>query len=250
MKTMKKNCISFLIVLALWEALAASRLINPMFLPTPLETFIEGTRLLMEKKILIDLLCSLSRILTGVFLAALVGIPLGILVGYFGKFYGYVEAALDFFRSIPPILVFPLALLVFGTGEESRIAVIFFGCVLTLILNVSMGVMNSNTIRVKVARLMGAGWHQILLKVVLFDALPQIFIGIRVALSMGIIVGVVTEMLVGTRHGLGSRVVYAQTAYATPEMYFTLILVGLVGFFINNLLIAVEHKVIHWKHNG
>ncbi|MBF0496820.1 MAG: ABC transporter permease subunit [Deltaproteobacteria bacterium] len=201
----------------------------------------------MEKKILLDLACSLYRILLGVVLAFAVGVPVGIFIGYFSRFYDYVESALDFFRSIPPILVFPLSLLIFGIGEESRIAVIFFGCVLTMILNASMGVVNSQKIRVKVAKIMGATWLQILFRVVIYDALPQIFIGIRVALSMGVIVGIVTEMLVGTRHGLGSRVVYAQTAYATPEMYFTIIVVGLLGFLINNLLIVLERKTIHWK---
>ncbi len=244
---MKRSGISFLIMVALWELLAASRLINPMFLPTPMETLIEGSRLLLEKKILLDLVCSLYRIFLGVFLAFAVGAPLGILIGYFGRFYGYVESALDFFRSIPPILVFPLSLLVFGIGDESRIAVIFFGCVLIIILNSSMGVMHSQEIRVKVAKIMGATWYQILFRVVIFDALPQICIGIRVALSMGVVIGIVTEMLIGTQHGLGARVVYAQTAYATPELYFTIILVGALGFFINNLLIIVERKTIHWK---
>lgn len=244
---MKKRGISFLMVLGLWELLAATGLINPMFLPTPLETVTEGARLVLERKILLDLIGSMYRIFFGVVLACAVGIPVGILIGYFGRFYGYVESALDFFRSIPPILVFPLSLLFFGTGDESRIAVIFMGCVLTIILNSSMGVVNGRELRIRAAKIMGATWYQILFRVVLFDALPQICVGIRVALSMGVIIGIVTEMLVGTKHGLGSRVVYAQTSYATPEMYFTIILVGLIGFAMNDLLILLERKTIHWK---
>jgi ABC-type nitrate/sulfonate/bicarbonate transport system permease component len=244
---MKRCGISFLIMVAIWELPAASGLINPMFLPTPMETLTEGIRLLSEKKILLDLVCSLYRILLGVLLAFVVGAPLGVLIGYFGRIYGYIESMLDFFRSIPPVLVFPLSLLVFGIGDESRIAVIFFGCVLIIILNSSMGVMHSRDIRVKVAKTMGAAWYQIIFRVVLFDALPQICIGIRVALSMGVVIGIVTEMLVGTQHGLGTRAVYAQTAYATPELYFIIILVGALGFIINNLLIVLERKTIHWK---
>jgi ABC-type nitrate/sulfonate/bicarbonate transport system permease component len=246
---MKKGMISFLVIVGSWEIVAVSGLINPMFLPTPLETLTEGTSLLLERKILLDLFCSLYRILLGVVLACVVGVPVGILIGYFGRFYGYIESALDFFRSIPPVLVFPISLLAFGIGDESRIAVIFFGCVLTMVLNAAMGVVHSRELRVKVAKIMGATWYQILFRVVVFDALPQIFIGIRVALSMGIIVGIVTEMLVGTRHGLGTRVVYAQTSYATPEMYFTIILVGLLGLSINSLLIILERKAIHWKRH-
>lgn len=244
---MKKRGISFLVVVVLWQLVAVTGLINPMFLPTPLETLTEGTRLILERKILFDLVGSMYRIFLGVALACAVGIPVGILIGYFGRFYGYVESALDFFRSIPPILIFPLSLLFFGTGDESRIAVIFLGCVLTMILNASMGVVNARELRIRAARIMGATWYQVLFKVVLYDALPQICVGIRVALSMGVIVGIVTEMLVGTKHGLGSRVVYAQTSYATPEMYFTIILVGLIGFAMNDLLILLERKTIHWN---
>ena len=112
-----------------------------------------------------------------------------------------------------------------------------------------MGVTNARELRVTAAKIMGASWYQILSKVVIFDALPHICVGIRVALSMGVIVGIVTEMLVGTKHGLGSRVVYAQTSYATPEMYFTIILVGLIGFVMNDLLIVLERKTIHWKRH-
>jgi len=244
---LKKNIIAFLSLVFLWQLISSSGLINPMFLPTPLETIKEGLRLFSEKKIFADLAFSFFRIIYGVVLAVLIGIPCGLFLGYYGEIYSYIECIIDFFRSIPPILVFPLALLIFGTGEESRIAVIFFGCVLIMILNSALGVLHSKKMRINVAKIMGAKWYQIIFRIVIFDALPQIFIGVRVSLSMGVIIGIVTEMLVGSRYGLGSRVVYAQTAYATPEMYFTIILVGLIGFTINKLLILLENKVVHWK---
>jgi NitT/TauT family transport system permease protein len=224
-----------------------SGLINPLFLSSPLETAKEGIRLFAEGKIFIDLGYSLCRVLYGFLLAFVIGVPLGLILGYYGKIYSYVESLIDFFRSIPPILIFPLALLIFGIGEKPRIAVIFFGCVLIMVLNSSLGVIYSRKMRVNAAKIMGAQWHQIISRIVIFDALPQIFVGIRVALSMGIIIGIVTEMLVGAQYGLGSRVINAQTAYAVPELYFTVILVGLTGFFTNKLLILLESRIVHWK---
>jgi NitT/TauT family transport system permease protein len=243
----KKNIMPFIILILLWQILSMSGLINPMFLSSPLETAKEGTRLFAEGKIFVDLGYSLFRIIYGFLLALLIGIPLGLFFGYYGKAYIYVESLIDFFRSIPPIVTFPLALLIFGIGEESRIAVIFFGCVLIMILNSSLGVIYSQKIRVNVAKIMGAKWYQIISRIVIFDALPQIFVGIRVSLSMAIIIGIVTEMLVGVKYGLGSRVIYAQTAYATSELYFTIILIGLIGFVINKLLILLENRIVHWK---
>jgi len=244
----KKNIAPFLGLILLWQVISMSGLVNPMFLSSPLETAKEGAKLFSQGRIFIDLGYSLFRILYGFMLAFLIGVPLGLILGYYGRIYSYLESLIDFFRSIPPILIFPLALLIFGIGEESRIAVIFFGCVLILILNSSLGVVYSRKVRINAAKIMGAKWYQIISRVVIFDALPQIFVGIRVALSMGIIIGIVTEMLVGAKYGLGSRVVYAQTAYNTPELYFTIILVGLLGFAANRILIVFENRVVHWKH--
>ncbi|MFA5319811.1 MAG: ABC transporter permease [Candidatus Omnitrophota bacterium] len=244
----KKDIAPFLGLIVLWQVISMSGLVNPMFLSSPLETAKEGAKLFAEGKIFVDLGYSFFRILYGFLLAFLIGVPLGLFLGYYGRIYGYLESLIDFFRSIPPILIFPVALLIFGIGEQSRIAVIFFGCVSIMILNSSLGVIYSRKVRINAARIMGARWYQIISRIVIFDALPQIFVGIRVSLSMGIIIGIVTEMLVGAKYGLGSRVVYAQTAYATPELYFTIILVGLMGFAANRLLIAFENRVVHWKY--
>lgn len=244
---MRKNSLAFLVLIFVWQVVASTHLVNPMFLPTPSETIKEGAKLIAERKVLIDLMYSFRRIFYGVSLALVMGIPVGLGLGYYEKVYQYFECILDFFRSIPPLLMFPLALLIFGTGEESRIAVIFFGCVTIVILNAALGVGNSPKLRANVAKIMGARWNQIFLRVVIFDALPQIFVGIRVSLSMGVIIGIVTEMLVGDKYGLGSRAVYAQTAYNTPELFFVIITVGLIGLIINKLLILLENRVIHWK---
>ena len=244
---MRKHIVALILLVTIWQILSNFHLVNPMFVPTPFETLEEGARLIAEKKIFIDIVYSFRRIFYGVLLAILIGIPAGLVFGYYGRIYQYLEGVLDFFRSIPPILTFPLALLIFGTGDESRTAVIFYGCVTILILNAALGVQNSPKLRIKAAKMMGALWHQIFLRVVIFDALPQIFAGIRVSLSMGVIVGIVTEMLVGVKYGLGSRAVYAQASYNTPELFFIIILVGLLGLMINKLLILLENRLIHWK---
>ena len=245
---MRKNLLSLAGFIILWYVAAFSNLINPLFLPTPGETLREGVRLIAAQTIFVDLVYSFSRILWGESLALLVGIPLGLLLGYYQKAYQYTEGGLDFFRSIPPVLTFPLALLIFGSGDGSRVAVIFFGCVTIVILNSALGVANSPVMRRNVAQIMGARWYQIFFRVVVFDALPQIFVGIRVSLSMAVIVGIVTEMLVGSNFGLGSRAVNAQISYNTPELFFIIIVVGMAGMMINKCLIMLENKVIHWKN--
>ncbi|WP_165792195.1 ABC transporter permease [Desulfocucumis palustris] len=239
--------LAFATAVSFWQIICWLQLINPMFLPTPYETFKEIIYLVCKDIILLDAAYSLKRVLTGGAVSFLIGVPAGLLLGYYENLYNYVECLIDFFRSIPPIIVFPLALLIFGIGEVSRIIVIVFGCATIMMLHSAVGVRNSPKMRVSIAKMMGAKWHQVFSRVIIFDALPQIFIGTRVSLSLGVIIEVVTEMLAGAKHGLGSRAVYAQIAYNTPELYATIIFVGLIGFFINKGLILLEDRVIYWR---
>ena len=247
---MKKTLITFVLLLTLWQIIASLGVINPMFLASPIEMIKSGYIMITQNSILFDFLYSFKRILFGTVLAILVGIPIGLLIGFNKKIYKYFEGILDFFRSIPPVLLFPLFLIVFGTGEEPRVAVVFFGCISIMIFNVSEAAGNISDIRINTAKLMGAKWYQILLRIVLFDSLPQIFVGIRVAISMGVIITIVTEMLVGTKYGLGSEAIYAQMAYNTSQMFFIIFFVGLIGMFTNRFLLTLEKKVVHWKNIG
>lgn len=230
-----------------WQLLFASGLVNPLFLPSPIETAHEAVRLASEGRIFLDAGYTILRIIGGVALAVAVGVPVGLFMGLYRRGYEFCEPAIDFLRSIPPVIMFPLALLIFGVGEESRIAVIASGCGLIVLFSTAQGIRQCNPMRLQAARLLGARWNQLLFGVLLFEALPQLFSGLRVALSLGVIIDIVTEMLVGTRYGLGSRIVYAQTAYETPELYLLILLVGFIGYSLNKAMILLDHRIIHWR---
>ena len=242
-----RNGIAFMGAIILWELVSLSGIINPLFLPSPMETLSQGFKLVLEKKIFLDGLYSLLRVFAGFSLAVISGVPLGLVIGYHERIYLYAECLIDFFRSIPPVMTFPLALLAFGTGEGARIAVVYFGSFFILVLNTAQGAARSDRTRINAAKLLGAGPLQILYRVVFFEALPQILTGLRTALSLGIIVSIVTEMLLGSEYGLGSRVLYAQSAYEIPEMYFTIILVGMTGYLVNQMIAFLDYKWVHWN---
>ena len=247
LRTVAKSAATVSAMVMIWGILSEVKLINPLFMPTPHETILEAIHMMASTKLYLDISASLYRILAGVALSLGCGIPLGLLLGYFACAYSFVEGTIDFFRSIPPVVTFPLSVLIFGTGDESRIAVIFFGCVFIAVFNGAAGVLQAGRARILVAKSMGAGNFMIFRRVIFYEALPQIFTGIRIALSMGVIVGIVCEMLVGTPYGLGSRIVHSQTSYATAEMYFTIILTGILGLVMNRMLSVIEARTIHWK---
>jgi len=246
--SVKNHLVTFSIIILAWQVVSYLQVINPMFLPSPYETLKEGFELIRNKTIILDLLHSMKRAVNGVAIAIVVGIPIGLIIGYYDNVYKYLDFLFDFLRSVPPIITFPLALLIFGVGEASRVAVIVFGCTTIMILNTSVGVHNSSKMRVNVAKIMGARPYQIFFRVIIFDAMPQIFAGIRVVFSLGIIIGIVTEMVVGTTYGLGSRAVYAQISYNTAELYVTIILIGMVGMCLNKSISFIENRLVHWKN--
>jgi len=173
-------------------------------------------------------------------------VPLGIILGYWEKIYDSVEFIIDFFRSFPATAMFPLFMLAFGLGDGSKIALVVFGCALLILVNTTYGVHGGSRTRKMVAETMKASESYIMAKVVLPEALPQIAAGLRLALSLSLIIIVVLEMFIGTKRGLGFLIYNAHMTYQIADMYAFIVLAGLIGYFINQGFVKLEDKVIHW----
>lgn len=234
-------------LLALWAVLAASGLVNPLFLASPAETLRAALELARSGRLAEDLGATGARMVAGVGLASLIGIPLGLALGYFRAGWEMAEGAVDFLRSIPPIVVYPLFLLSLGVSDASRVAVVVFGCTTVLVMHLAAAAGSVPEARLASVRLMGATPLQTLRLVVLPEALPHLFVGLRTIVSLGLIIVVVTEMLVGAPSGLGTRVVNAQMAYRTDELYAEIAVIGLLGLGLNHLLAWAEARVVHWR---
>lgn len=236
--------ISFLMI---WGLLSYTKLLKPIFLPPPDqvgETFI---KLFYTVEIYPDLYKTIFRWLSGLFIGTIFGIPLGLIMGYSDKVYSSIEIVYDFFRSIPVMTLFPLFLVFFGVGDKSKIAVSAWASFLFVALNTIYGVRHSKEIRVYTARVMGANKIQTFLKFVLPGSMPDIFAGIRVSISLALIVVVASEMIMGTSFGLGKRIFDASLVYRMEEVYSIIIITGLLGFFANKLAFTLESKLIHWR---
>src|SRR5207237_1613716 len=121
------------------------------------------------------------------------GVPLGVLIGYFTRVYETFEVPLDFFRSLPVTTLYPLFVLFFGIGQSSKIAMVVAACIFVITLNTAYGVMQRKAVRSQVAILFGASRWQLLSEIVFWEALPQTIIGLRIALSYALIVEIVWE---------------------------------------------------------
>jgi acyl-CoA synthetase (AMP-forming)/AMP-acid ligase II/ABC-type proline/glycine betaine transport system permease subunit len=235
-----------LALLLIWYLISAFQWVNPFFLPSPWNVFLELKELLFSQGVYTHLGKTLYRMFSGYILAILLGIPLGMMVGYWEKAYNSLEFVIEFFRGFPATSLFPLFMLAFGIGDAAKIAIVIFSCSLIITINTLYGVRNSSKTRQMVAETMKASNTYIFARVILPDALPYITAGLRTALSLTLVIVVILEMFIGTDKGLGHLIYNAHMTYQIPQMYATIILTGLVGYGMNKGFIKLEEEVIHW----
>lgn len=236
-----------LVLMGIWILITELNLISPLFLASPVSIFLKTFELLVKGEIMSHILSTLLRLFLGLVTAIIISIPLGLIMGYYDKVYYSLEIFIDFFRSIPATALFPLFILFFGIGNLSKIAVITWSCSFILLINTMYGVRYSKKLRIKAASLMKISKLDLFRKIILLDALPHVFSGLRIAISIGLIIAVVTEMFVGSNLGLGKLIVDSQYLYKIPEMYVGIFVTGLLGYIFNKIIILIQKKVIYWE---
>jgi ABC-type nitrate/sulfonate/bicarbonate transport system permease component len=234
------------LLLLLWWLANNSNWVSDKLLPNPFSTFASLWVSLSDGSMIKDLGATLYRTLYAFALAALFGVPVGILFGSNDRIYRSIEFLVDFFRSTPATAMFPLFLLIFGIGDFAKIAVAGFAAWLVILFNVAYGVMNSRKTRIMAARVMGASWWQVFRHVMFFESLPQTFVGLRMAVSLALVVIIVAEMFIGSMNGMGHRIIDAQQVFDLQQMYASILMTGFVGYGFNVFFLAGEKLIVHW----
>ena len=232
--------------IALWWLAVLLRLADPVLLPSPAETFTETARAFTHGPLLHDLGRTVSRTVLSFLIACGLGVPLGLALGARESIYRAVEFVVDFFRSTPASALFPLFLVLFGVGEGTKIAVAAFGAALVILFNAAYGVMHARRTRLLAARVMGAGPARLLFDVMLWEALPQILVGMRSGVSLALVIVVVAEMFIGSTDGLGQRVMVAQSLFESGLMYGVIFVAGALGYLLNLAFLLAEKRFVHW----
>ncbi|MEU4695090.1 ABC transporter permease [Actinoplanes sp. NPDC023714] len=192
-----------------------------------------------------DVLPSLLRLFAGYALAAVLGIGIGLAIGLNRRLRYAVEPVLEFFRAIPPPVLVPVIMLFAGIGDTMKVIVIVFGCVWPILLNTVEGVRAVDSVVLETARSYGVTGPARITKVILPSAGPQIAAGLRQALSIAIILMVISEMFAAS-NGLGFTIVQFQRSFAIPEMWSGIILLGLLGFALSLVFRLAEKRALRW----
>jgi NitT/TauT family transport system permease protein len=234
-------------LLLIWALAVWTRLVDPVLLPSPAATFRAMWTGMTSGKLGLDFVKTVERTIAATAIAAVIAIPLGILLGSSEKLYRSVEFVIDFFRSTPASAMFPLFLVLFGVGDRTKISVAAFGAALVILFNVAYGVMNARKTRILAAKVMGASPLRVLTDVTLLESLPQTFVGMRNGVSLALVIIVVAEMFIGSTDGLGQRVFEAQQLFEMPDMYAAIFAAGALGYGLNLMFLLVERRFVHWS---
>src|SRR6185503_4316621 len=191
------------------------------------------------------LLPSLVRLLIGFTLAVLLGVGLGVPIGSFRRLRAFCEPVLEFLRAIPPPVLVPVLMLFAGIGDSMKVLVIVSGCLWPILLNTVEGVRAVDEVLSDTCRAYNIEGPGRLRHLVLRSASPQIVTGARQALSIGIILMVISEMFAAS-NGLGFTIIQFQRSFAIKEMWSGVILLGLLGFILALVMRVFERRILFW----
>lgn len=245
-----KNTIAIVLFLALWELFARLNIIiNPLFMP-PFSTVVKTlASITASGELWSNASISIQRALIGYIAGVLVAVPLGLAIGWFKNFEQFVFPLLQVFRNLPVLALLPVFITFFGIGEFSKIFVVFWGVLWSILLNAISGVRSVDPQLVRASRSMGTSPVRLFGTVVLPASLPHIFTGMRLAATNSVMILIAAEML-GASSGLGYALTFYQANMKFPEVYAYIIVMAIIGVSLNLILERVERRSFRWRDEG
>ncbi|MGV9348448.1 ABC transporter permease [Streptomyces spiralis] len=236
------NAVSVALGIAIWWTLASAG----FKLPTPPEVVSRAGTLIDNGTLGKDVVASLTRVLIGFALGTAVAVPVGFLMGWYGVLRSLIEPWIQFFRTIPPLAIIPLAVVVMGIDETPKIFVIFLAAFLACVISTFQGVVDVDRTLINAARVLGARDAVIFARVVVPASTPFILVGMRVGLGSAWATLVAAE-LVAAQQGLGYRMQNAELYYDLPTIFVGLISIGILGLLMDRILLLAERKLTGWQ---
>ena len=184
--------------------------------------------------------------LVGYGLAIVIGVPLGLLMGWYSRVNAILEPFVSALYATPRIALLPLVMIWFGIGLASKVAIVFLGAVFPILVNTITGVRTIDADFIKVARSYGATDRQMFLTVVLPSSVPMLLTGLRLGLGHAL-VGIVVGEMYGATQGLGYLIAVAGARFQTDRVMVGIILIAGLGVALTELLRAIERRFERWR---
>lgn len=239
-----------LALIALWFIATGLGWVRPLFLPSPGAVWAKFMLALTDgasnSTLLQHTLASLGRVLGGFFLALVIAVPVGIMMGVNRVARGLLDPIIEFYRPLPPLAYLPLIIIWLGIGEFPKVFLIFLAIFAPMAIAARAGVRSVSIEQIHAAYAMGATRMQVIFQVILKAALPEIFTGMRIGIGVGWTTLVAAEMVAASR-GLGFMVLNAAEYLASDTVIMGIIVIGILALAFDLLLRRIEKMMIPWK---
>ncbi len=237
-------------LIAIWFLVTNLGLVKPLFLPKPQAVFEQFYEYLTgranDKPLWQHFAASMFRVFSAFALACVTAIPVGIAMGMSRVARGIFDPPLEFYRPLPPLAYLPLIIIWFGIDELPKVLLIFLSCFAPLALAARSGMRSASQEQINAAYSMGASYGQVIRHVILPAALPDILIGMRIAIGFGWTTLVAAEM-VAANLGLGQMVLNASNFLRTDIVVMGIIVIGVVAYLFDLLMRWAERVLVPWK---
>ncbi len=231
---------------ALWHAVCAFDLVSPAFLASPAKTWAALLWGFSRGDFAGDMVETVLRMLKGWLLASLVAIALGSLIGISANARAYLRPSLGFLRALPASAIVPVAIALVGLTPGMVLGVVVFGSIWPTLLATVQGFAAVEPRLAEVARLLGLSRAAFVWKIGLPNAVPDILSGMRLSLTVALILAVVGEIL-SAQPGLGLGLLLAARSFRAPDLFAGIVLLGLIGLVSSYGLLMAERRIVRWR---
>ncbi len=232
-------------VLVLIELVVRSGLFSSRYFPPMTDTGAALVRQLGEGAYWTAILHTMEGWAIGLGIAVAIAVPFGLLLGFSEIAYHAFRPVIEFLRPVPSVALIPLAILLYGTGLQSKVFLVAFAATWPLLIQTIYGARDLDPVALETARSFRIRRSDRVLRVTLMGAVPYIATGLRISSATALILAVTAELIIGSA-GLGREINIARQGGAVDIMYALIVTTGLVGWGLNSLFAAVERRVLHW----
>ncbi len=235
-----------MMLVALWAGVCAFRWVSPVFLPSPGATWRALVAGFTHGDLAVLMLGTIMRMIYGWALASLAGIALGALIGTSPALRTWLTPMLELMRPLPASAIVPVAIALVGLSPAMVLVVIIFGAVWPVLLATVHGFAAVEPRLHEVGRVLRLSRAAFIVKIGLPNALPDALAGMRISLTVALILAIVGEML-ASQQGLGTTILRAARSFRSAELFAGVALLGVIGLASNALLLTAERRVLRWK---
>lgn len=241
-----ESLLVFLAIMALWWLASHQEWVSKVFLPKPEAALASLSQGLFDGALIQNTVDTVNRMLLGWLLASLFGIVLGALIGISSTARAWLQPTLEFVRPLPASAVMPLAISIFGLNASMVLFVVAFGSMWPVLLATVHGFATVHPRLREVSEALQMSRAMFTWKIALPSAMPDILAGMRLSMTVSLIIAVVGEMI-ASQSGLGQAVLLAARSFRADELFAGVILLGAIGFAANGLLALAERKLLRWQ---